>query len=731
MPSTLYPLDSTTGETQNCALSHTESRLPEQLRFERNFETRFRADLCDRYGANIRCAKACQTRDPELAGLVFTCDVHKVHSAIKHTLKHVDSAVSGAIHTALATSGGGSLGKLQTILQEVFDQELEIIFDSPPSHCGEFHDQVLNLFCPVHDSTSFSAQQNLKRQYILRRLCDSDITQSRIVHYCMYNCCPSPEYTRNRFMQEVVWALLPHKAPILRRKSWTKGDKTFQWFGVLHSHWDLLRKVIHLYTGSPQPAPTDISKETADAEIGDPDPEAIEAIVEGDGDQYAGVSDGTNLMQAFLEGNVSLAEVNKGYAKKASAFCRSVSFKETFAVTAKVLKPAMSLLSVQLEMAGLEWELRQQYQASVSQHRTYQVVETAANNLLTPCFVEVFRILLSEPSAIPLACYVRRARSLQFRLCSALVSALHFNMRRYHSSFPWQLFLLLKDKSYAESIYKLPACLWDTLATRFFSKFPTPEQGTCSEALALLELVASTVDVDISSVETAHSSTREYAMARSRGHVPTLQHVSALTVFRFVRKWYEDCGGQHQKAQKNNNSETHSDTCDTRKRRSTVGAWNAFLSQRLNGRAISKDVMKQLKQEYHALTHDEHQEFYELGLSSTLKTRSSNALLPAPFVNAKVTDLVVSPLLSIEDFDRFVKHQAAERRKQLQEKKQLINTMEETLGKVRGDGEFLSSLCTSGGAGLVMSLHPRSKSSRCVAQHYDWKPAATSFAKAG
>lgn len=731
MPSTLYPLDTTTGETQYCALRHTEGRVPETLRFESMFDTRLRTELCDRYGANLRVAKSCQSQDPQLKSLVFTCDIHKTHSAIKHTLKVVDPTVSGVVHTALATSGSGSLGKLQEVLQQVFDKELVIIMDTPPVHCRAYHDAVLNLFCPVHDNSSRSFQ-NAKRQFLLRRMCNSDLTSGKIVHYCTYNCCASPEQTREIFFREVVWSFLPKKAPILQRKSWTKSDDSFEWMGLLHSHWNLLGKIMEVYTGSPQTTPCHDEEQPQQDDDFANNGEHV-SLVTFDEDDEDTMDTSSNIIRDFLDGKISWADVNKQYKKKAAAFTGvfTVSFREVLAVTIKVLRPAMSLLASQLEMAGVEWERRQQYQEYLQQRRTYPVLETATDRLLTPCFVEVFQILLGEPAGIPFECFVRRARSIQFRLCSSLMSALHFTMRRYHKSFPWQLFILLEDTSKADAIYRLPRCLHDTLAQTFFAKYSSPQQGVSREALAFLELIASATDVDISSVEASHSSTREYAMARSRGHTPTLAQVSAQTVFRFVRKHYDN---EH--ADGNGGDGDDGDTQPKQKPRrknQNIGAWNAFLSQRLNGRPISKELIGELRRDYAALSHDEFQEFRELGLAKSLKTETQNhaAIVPLWGTGMSMTDLVASPVLTMTEFDQFIDWQKQQRKDKTKAAKQFEENMKKAFRDVERDKDFVASVLSSscGGEALVTSMQPKPQSSTSVAKHYTWKPFASSFAQ--
>ncbi len=328
-------MDSNTAECQFQALSAMQSRVPERLSFENCFDHNVRVAVVDRGAANIRLEKSLQTRCPDTVTLLMTCDVHKMAGALKYAMKRVDSAVSGIIHTGLATSNPSSVVTLRSILQRIFDKELEIVLDDPPPQFVQRTTEVLNLFCPV-DSNSAASGRNARRQYILRRLANSNISERRIIHFCGYQCCPSPEFTRNAFLQNVTWALVPNKLKIIQRKSWTGADESFQWLSMLHSFWGLWQRTVETFTGSPTAAPATVAEEEKLPSLDD-------------------------HLQMAASGSLDWAAMNRRYASIAVAFSKESSLLGTMTCATILLKPAMSLIRGQLDMAGEDWEKRQQH----------------------------------------------------------------------------------------------------------------------------------------------------------------------------------------------------------------------------------------------------------------------------------------------------------------------------------------------------------------------------------
>ena len=646
--------------------------------------------------------QAIQTADDGLVGLVASCDAHKIAGAIKHTLHIVDSAVSGVIHTSLATGGAGSTGKLQAILQEIFAAELEIVLDYPPKHCTEYLNEVLELFCPLNAEPAES-RQNTRRQYVLRRMCNSDISQRRIVHFCPHGCCPSPQSTHAIFAQHVTWAMIPKRPSLLQRKSWTGADLSFQSVGLLQNMWGLLGRVVSKYTGRPHgPLP---AADTANGALENmsPDPGA----------------------------EVSWTTLNQQYAQQANAFASGHIDAELFSSVLLVLGPAMSLLREQLLFGSSEWERQQQYEATQGRPRTFPAVEKATGSLLSRCFGRIFEVFLSLPKGIPLASYVRRARSLLFRLLSALVSVLHFNMRRFERVFPWQLFSLLHSTrpGCMDALYSLPECLRDPVADAFFGLYPTKEDLSAAvpDALALLELLACMTQTDISSVEAGHASTRELCMARSRGHVPTVQQVAASAFFRFVRKNYTTADADEATTTTPEDEESAQQGQKRKRQVRAQGAWRAFLHRRLKGQAFGAQRMQDLAAEHKALPFDEWMEFYELGCASSLSPPEPGSALVhhARAHGESCKDLALSACYSMADYEAFLMLDKQERRELARHRKATAEAMESALAAPPQDSSIAEAFHDAAARGFMGAADMLPSASRV--HHHTWKPPAGDF----
>ena len=731
LPTALTCMDSTTGEVQAAALAAIAARIPERARFEQHFGVKLRAAVVDRYGANLRVEKGHVTLKPETVPVVSTCDTHKVHSAVKHAMQLVDSTVSGAIHSALAFTGSGSLGRLRDILQRIFDEELRIIYAAPPVECLQRNGALLDMFCPVRANT----YRNSRRQYILRRMCNSDWDAAQPVHFCdaRFCGCESPEQTQSLFLQEVVWALLPNKLPMLQRKSWTGADQPMRWLGLLHACWGLLGKVVARYTGRPQASMPASTTQDEDWQrlLGEargpqqPDNQAVEEEGEEEAEQ---------ALMDLDSGKVNWAAINRQYSKKAAAFSQeAIKCEEVFVVIMLFLQPALSLVHAHLDMSGPDWDKQQQYEAACGKPRTWRAAEKGLGTLLSTCFARCFQVMLVEPAGIPVACYIRRSRSLLFRLFSTFLSAVHFSMRRFASSFPWQLFTLLKDESHEEHVFNLPGCLRDPLAEHFFSKYTLENfRANSKEALALLEFVASMLHIDISSVEATHSSTREDCMGRARGHTNTLTRVSAKYVFRRFRNMYGSQGKAASNAANETDGSKKRGKMQQRARhvKRNTGAWRAFLSERCsgNGGRFTKQSMRQLKSEYENLSHDEFQHYYELGLASSLQRQQADPE-PSQALALLSTDLVLSsPGWSMQQYGAFLEWQLTQRKQERKREAEQEAAMKKKLAELSPSDALQTAVRNCGGPGLQANVAPMASSSSSV-EHHVWTPPAQHFAQ--
>ena len=284
VPVPLATMDRNTAENQCAVIQSALKQVPELSAFQQGFESQARFAVVDRFGANTRGERYMRSHTGTCTTTIFGCEVHKAAGSMKRSLFPADKTTSGVVNIGLAQEGSGSLQTLRQILQAIFDESLQIVFGSPPQGKPLAHRKaVMDMFLPLSDSDAVHTQglglgaeqsfklRNRKRRFILSYFANSDLESFKIIHFCGFQCCETPESTVYSFQRYVTWALLPSKLPVLSRKSWTGSSASFEWSGLLESHWFLLQRVITKYTGKPQGRPPVTGARGSDDEDDDED----------------------------------------------------------------------------------------------------------------------------------------------------------------------------------------------------------------------------------------------------------------------------------------------------------------------------------------------------------------------------------------------------------------------------------------------------------------------------
>ena len=157
----------------------------------------------------------------------------------------------------------------------------------------------------------------------------------------------------------------------------------------------------------------------------------------------------------------------------------------------------MSLLFEALKLGKQEFELLQQRAVLSGAARSFRVLESAKCSAIGRCFEQVSRVLQTCSEALPQEYYHFKSRSILFRMLSSFLCHVHASMRRFNRGFPNLLFRILEGKEMAKYVYSSKRCFHDELAHKFFSKFPTVEEGTSKPALAFLQSHALMIEVDL------------------------------------------------------------------------------------------------------------------------------------------------------------------------------------------------------------------------------------------
>ena len=192
------------------------------------------------------------------------------------------------------------------------------------------------------------------------------------------------------------------------------------------------------------------------------------------------------------------AKINRTRKQKAGLFVCLPDLQMQLVISGIALIPGMSLLYLCFKLGQNDFETEQQRQSARGHGltRTFRVLEAARLGLIQPCFEQVSEIMRTHSPALPERFYNFKSRSMLFRMLSSFLCCIHASVRRYHSGFPYRLFRILESRHRAKEVYAASSCFWDELATEFFTKYPTVDEGLSKGALAYLQSLALVVDID-------------------------------------------------------------------------------------------------------------------------------------------------------------------------------------------------------------------------------------------
>ena len=269
VPTALSCMDRNTAECLTASLQRTYSQIPELKSFEDRFPIQIRMPVIDSFRANLKSERyfehvaRCTAPDTtQFVSSVYLCDVHKTSNAIKAATSLQDDTMSGLVNLALSMESAGSTDALRRILADIFEEQLVVVYGTPPPEHEAHRMAVLDSFLPA---TSMKAR---RRRFIIQSLLNGNISDAEEVqHYCSFTCCASHQQTLSHFQRYLTQALLPSKMAVLSRKSWTGADRAVEWAGLLQSHHHLLGKVMIRYVGRALPRqPAEVAADTeADA----------------------------------------------------------------------------------------------------------------------------------------------------------------------------------------------------------------------------------------------------------------------------------------------------------------------------------------------------------------------------------------------------------------------------------------------------------------------------------
>ena len=169
IPVPLACMDRNTAENQCAVLRDAVRRVPELRAFQKEFRSQARIAVVDRFGANTRGEDYLRSHAGKCTTTIFSCEVHKTAGSMKRALFPADSCISGVIHCGLAQEGSGTIQTLRQILQNIFQESLQIMFGEPPGgQVLQHRKAVMDMFLPLgneHEMDQKFKVRNRKRRF--------------------------------------------------------------------------------------------------------------------------------------------------------------------------------------------------------------------------------------------------------------------------------------------------------------------------------------------------------------------------------------------------------------------------------------------------------------------------------------------------------------------------------------------------------------------------------------
>lgn len=250
-------------------------------------------------------------------------------------------------------------------------------------------------------------------------------------------------------------------------------------------------------------------------------------------------------------------------------------------------------------------------------------------------------------------------------------------------------------------------------------------------------------------MECGHSAIREFTKLRGKGHIPHLAEVSAKSICRFVAKHHDHRGcateGDQQSGQPTKGEPTS--------KKGGGGPWRAFVSERSSKTKLTRQGIRNMKEEYRNLSAEEFAHYKRLGHAMTIQHRLKKSqylnqrtsqvpdtipgheLVPANDSNLILADPQSSLVVDGDDFgERFNSFKQILRREQKSKKQS--DTLARQPEDPTDDGSHdmsMSQFVRAGGPGLVDGLrrHPTGAgAASLVVDRFHWKLPIVPFVQA-
>ncbi|CAE7721375.1 unnamed protein product [Symbiodinium sp. CCMP2592] len=570
--------------------------------------------------------------------LHLPCDAHKGATCVKACLGAVESEVSGLINSSLALGELGVLQRLRDLLTALLFNNLEIYQTEPPhdQSLTDYRRAVYDRFMPLQGDKCIL---NQKRRKILETMLNGDLRQAELQHYCPLGamCCANDtQQTMSNMALYVSWALLPCQQATISRKNWIGQTDAMNWTGVLESHHGLYSRLLLMYFGTPKVVnPSRGQAATEAAPVSDDedgmqdwkqalmdelssapapaDPQVVpEVHADGAGPEAAPEVDFAQA-QASRDNDDLWKEMKQMRRQSAQAYAASRPYNKLY-IMSETLGPLHVFMSQILKKSGGQWESKQAAKQARGEPRTFLLLEAARQQEVQQAMTDLLDILPTTPLGAHLETFTCVHRALRFAMTASGMCSLHGLIRFARQNLPYQAFHLVaedvSDEKLSECAQRLldtPRCLFDEFWNGFSRRYPSKSALLSAECRGLLQCIAAIAAVDVCSIESSHSSTREFAQLRSRGWTSSLEEVASRWVL-LQRKRHNK--GTSSAANRQNKKKPQPDSAEKKRRTGTVSAWNAFMH--FHGRGLPPDAGRhsaRLSAIFRSLTDEERQKY--------------------------------------------------------------------------------------------------------------------------
>ena len=297
-------------------------------------------------------------------------------------------------------------------------------------------------------------------------------------------------------------------------------------------------------------------------------------------------------------------------------------------IARQAIGPLHAFMTRVLAVSGGQWERKQAAQHALGKPRTFLILEAARGGDLCQAMTQLLQIIFDSTSGVHTDTFTCVHRALKLGMVASGVCAMHALLRRPRDAMPYQAFHLAAQdisddelKQHAERLAKLPPCLHDEFWAGWSKKYPDKTDLLGSECRGLLQCLASVIALDVASIESAHSSTREFANLRSRGWVSSLEEVSSRFVLlqrkRRNKQTYSAANNTIKKSRRHGASDPQKSGQRKKERQASISAWNAFVHVHAAGQRPSAELHSRLSQMFRDLSDDEKQIYIDAGQAAS------------------------------------------------------------------------------------------------------------------